>query len=29
MGVVDWVYVAQEEDRWRTRVNAVMQIQVT
>jgi hypothetical protein len=26
---MDWIYLAQEEDRWRTLVNAVMKLQVT
>ena len=26
MGIIDWIDLAQERDRWRTLVNAVMNI---
>jgi hypothetical protein len=28
MGGMDWIDVAQERDRWRALVNAVMKLQV-
>ena len=28
MGGMDWINVAQERDRWRTLVNAVMNLRV-
>ena len=29
MGGMDWIDVAQDRDRWRALVNAVMNLQVT
>jgi hypothetical protein len=28
MGDMDWIYVAQDRDRWRALVNPVMNLQV-
>jgi hypothetical protein len=27
-GVIDWIYLAQDKDRWRALVNAVMNLPV-
>jgi hypothetical protein len=29
MGGTDWIYVAQDRDRWRAVVNAVMNLRVS